>query len=186
MVWFTGLKMAYVQSHLNYAGIVIRSKRHRTVEAEVSSLLLYSCMELIVFVITVFGFVIAYVTYKNTYIKEPKEDTEFLINQYDYAETATKKLIDELKTYSTLNSCPDEHFKDGLTFKEGVAFLEHACALLFTYENRQSMIMTSIRKKQLDELIKRIDIHRDNIETIQTHLNFYFKKTLRQGTGCLR
>ena len=132
-------------------------------------------MELITFIITILGFVIAVITFKNTF-KEPKENISFLIDKYDNAEKATKKLINELKVYTHTHSSYNEHFKEGLTFQQGILFLENAYSMLFTQENRQPFVNSSIGKKHLDELIKRIDIHRDNIESIQTHLNFFFKR----------
>lgn len=138
-------------------------------------------MELTISIITILGFVIAFATYKNTYIKEPKEDIQFLIDRYDAADRATERLVNELKTYCASHNSYNEHFKEGLTFQNGITFLESAHAALFKEEHRQSLVTVSIGKKRLDELIKRIDIHRENIEAIQTHLNFFFKKDFDAG-----
>jgi hypothetical protein len=138
-------------------------------------------MELMIFIITILGFVIAFVTYKNTYVKEPKEDIQFLIHKYDTTDRVTKKLVNELKTYCALRNNYNEQFKEGLTFQNSITFLESAHTVLFKQEHRQSIVVASMGKKQMDELIKRIDIHRENIEAIQTHFDFFLKKDFDVG-----
>lgn len=133
-------------------------------------------MEIITFVLTVLGFGIAYFTYKKTYLDEPKEDKDYLIRKYDFADKTTLELIAELKEYMLSNHANEEHFMQGLTFQDGVLFLQNAHDALFTVENRYSVQHLSLGKKSFEDLEKRIVIHINSVQEIRTHLKFNFKK----------
>jgi hypothetical protein len=138
-------------------------------------------MEIITFLLGIFGFIIAYITYINTYKKEPEEDKQFVIALYDHADTATRRLIRAMEDYADRHQCYQDHFKDGLSFEQGLAFLYNARTALFTNEHRQALVTASMGKMQLNELTARIQTHREGVDALHTYLKFYFLKDFSVG-----
>ncbi len=133
-------------------------------------------MEITLFILGILGFVIAYITYMKTIVNEPKENTSFLLAQYDFAEWATKDLIHELRKYAERNNSFNEPFMQGLTFQEGIAFLENAYNKLFADSHRDGIAKQSKGRLATENLAKTIEAHIKHVQEVRTHLKFYFLK----------
>jgi len=131
-------------------------------------------METVIFIITILGFIIAYLTFKKDHIDEPKGKAYTLSTKYQFAERSTKELIEELEGYATVNNVMDEHFMQGLTFGQGITFLKTANIKLFSEDISKDLI----RFPQLatNDLLISIEAHIKHIQEIRTYFKFYVKK----------
>jgi len=62
-------------------------------------------MEIAGLIIGTIGLIIAYITFKNTYIKEPKADLTYLVDQFNFAERSTLELIFAIEVYGNEKNC---------------------------------------------------------------------------------
>lgn len=138
-------------------------------------------MEIAGLIIGVVGLIIAYITFKNTYIKEPKEDLTYLIDQFNFAERSTLELISAIEVYASENNCYQIELMQGLSFQQSITFLKNAHAVLFTEANKTGLAKASLGKMETTGLSKRIEAHINGIQDIKTHLNFHFKKDFSAG-----
>ncbi len=133
-------------------------------------------MEITLFIIGIFGFIIAYLTYKKSFINEPKENASFIIQQHEFAERSTKELIVEIEEYAILNNVLDKHFMQGLTFRESITFLQNASNKIFTTEIAQDLRQSQSGKLATENLAKSIGAHIKHVQEIRTHFKFFIKR----------
>ncbi len=131
-------------------------------------------MEITIFIITILGFIIAYLTFKKDHIDKPNENANSLSKKYQFADRSTKELIKELEEYALDNNVMDEHFMQGLTFGQGITFLKSADEKLFSEDISQDFIKYPHLAN--GDLMTSIETHIKHIQEVRTYFKFYFKK----------
>lgn len=131
-------------------------------------------MEITIFIVTIIGFIIAYLTYKKEHVDAPNEKAKSLSQKYQFAERSTKELINELEEYISINNAMDEHFMQGLTFSQSLIFLKSAYNELFSEDISQALIKyPSLANSDLQLSLEN---HIKHVQEIRTVFKFYIKK----------
>ncbi|MFA6977913.1 MAG: hypothetical protein WC209_01215 [Ignavibacteriaceae bacterium] len=116
-------------------------------------------MEIIIIFFTVFGGLIAFITYYKNYVAVPQEIKTFSISKIESARKFNNELLEELQKYVDENNASKEHFMQGFSFAESIAMLETYKEKAFTTENIRMLNKLSGSSKNLEELTKKADEH---------------------------
>jgi hypothetical protein len=106
---------------------------------------------------------------------ETKTKKEQLIERFDFARKQGLDLIEEINQYAKDNNCFETHFMQGYTFKNGLELLIQERDLIFSNDNRNTVLDATENSNELDFLIEKIEEQINHHGEIKFGLNIYFK-----------
>lgn len=139
-------------------------------------------MELIVFICTVFGTVIAYLAYKNQAHDGKKEKAEFLKLKYEKLQQFHKSLLERINHYVVRNNCMSHQFNADITFRQlinllNIGYEKHFPADLMISINNLNKY-TSLSEPGMDDALRWMDEQIETLNQIDHHLKFNYERIL--------
>ncbi|WP_343703194.1 hypothetical protein [Chitinophaga sp.] len=125
--------------------------------------------------LTIVATVIAVITFYYTYAKQPKEDVNFSLQQFERGKEFNEKLIEKLTKFAYSNNAHNAHLMQGVTFKQGIDLLTRALSEIYNDTNYALLKNKATAGKSLDYLTKILTNNYENMIQVDTIFELYVK-----------
>lgn len=107
------------------------------------------------------------------------EKIKFILKRLEYGRELNRVTINELSQYAKLHNCLTALFMQGITFSTAIMLLQEAETTVFSEENKQKITAANLSLPQLEEGLKKLEIHIQHVVDVRTLFDFHFKNKVR-------
>ena len=127
---------------------------------------------------TVFGTIIAYLTFKVSTTDVLKESKKLLIEKVNSLRQINSELLKDIYEYGELNNSLDLIFMQGLTLRQCINILERVQNDILAEENYFA-IKNAKSKMRIDDITKNIEIQIKHHSEIRTVFDYFIKSSTK-------
>ncbi|WP_212006393.1 hypothetical protein [Chitinophaga sp. HK235] len=128
---------------------------------------------------TTLGTLMAILTFIYTYYKEPREDTEYAIQKFEFLKKLNTDLINDLTTYMIANNAQEKEIMQQLTFEQGIRILQKNLDQVMNDKNLENLKKGKSGKRHLDFIIRKLEENIQHCSEIRTVFEYYHLGTAK-------